>query len=128
MNLNQSSSLQLVYSVEEVCPLPSFLVHFTTIGMIAFTALTKIPYIIKTILIACLSVTQVFLNLFQLNDSFEYFDLKTYGWKLTFGHDGVLSCILLTIFLVLFIINRQVNPLSRLLNVKRKSTFATEVV
>jgi len=76
--------------------------------MIALTVLTKIPHTVKTLAVGAVCVTQVFLNLLLLGKSFDAFDEKTYGWRLTVGHDVVYSCVLLTSFLVLFLVNRQV--------------------
>lgn len=117
---SSSATLQVLFSSEGTCRLPSFLTHFTTIGMIAFTALTKIPYMVKTLVVACITVTQVTLNLLPLNKSFEYFDSRTYGFHLQVGHDVVLSCVLLTSLLVLFIINRQFELMSRRLFLWKK--------
>lgn len=106
--MERSSGSQLV-GEEDSCPLPPFLVHFATLGMIAFTVLTSISYIIKTFVVISLMVAQICLNLIQLRRSFNWYDVRMYGRELNVGHDVALSLVLLTAAVVLFWINRQVN-------------------
>lgn len=100
---------------EDSCPLPPFLVHFAVLGMIAFTVLTSISYIIKTIVVISLMIAQICLNLIHLRRSFNWYDIRMYGRELTVGHDVALSLVLLTAAVVLFWINRQVNIESEVL-------------
>ena len=100
------------FPVDGSCNLPPFLSHFAVLGMIAITVLTRISYIVKTVLISSLMIIQISLNLLQLQPSFTWYDTRLYSITVPIGHELTLSVILLTAAIVFILINRQVSVIN----------------
>lgn len=95
---------------DDYCHLPQYLDYFSILGQLGVTALTRISYLVKMFVIASLVIAQCCLNIFKLNQSFRWYDERTYGSDQFFlGHDSYLCIVIATIAVALFIMNRQVN-------------------
>lgn len=104
----------------EDCFLPPYLVHGATIGLIAFSVLTGITYIMKMLAVIFLLVAQSVLNFTHLKSKFISYDMRMYGKSLIIGHEFVLSLVLLTSGIVFFWLNRLSELVSRRLFLWKK--------
>lgn len=77
--------------------------------MLSVTALTRISHLMKMAVVLILFTSQLVFNLHHLRLSFEWYDLKYYQDDFKLGHQVVLSIVVGTAAVVLFIINRQVS-------------------
>lgn len=113
-DIPQTYDGQSIASDDQPLYLPQYLNYFCILGQLGITALTRISYLVKMIIIISLVIGQCCLNVFELDKSFDMYDSTTYGDSRYFlGHETYLSIIIVTVAITLFIINRQVSLNSR---------------
>ena len=120
------------------CHHASYLTFFTITGMISVTVITRVSFVFKKLLIICLMVSQVLLNLLRLNTSLDHFDQVWYGPSsdrirdadgsaktssssnsgsedgyYLIAHSHLLNIMIITSAIVLSVLNRQFELMSR---------------
>lgn len=105
---------------ESTCLYPQYSTYMSIIGLVGVTLLTHVSYLIKFILVILIVSVQCLLNLTVLKAPFNNYDLRSYEFLPSLGHEVLLCIYLVAVAISLIISCRQLEYTTRRLFLWKK--------